>query len=36
MARFRFKTNDLIANKEKIALVKPENYTNETIGFFWE
>ena len=26
------KTNELIANKEKIALVKPENYTNETIG----
>lgn len=26
------KTNDLIANKEKIALIKPENYVNETIG----
>ena len=26
------KTNDLIANKEKIALIKPENYTNETVG----
>ena len=26
------KTNDLIANKEKIALIKPENYINETIG----
>ena len=26
------KTNDLIANKEKIASIKPENYTNETIG----
>ena len=26
------KTNDLIANKEKTALIKPENYTNETIG----
>lgn len=25
-------TNDLIGNKEKIALIKPENYTNETIG----
>lgn len=24
--------NDLIGNKEKIALIKPENYTNETIG----
>jgi protein Tex len=24
--------NELIANKEKIALIKPENYTNETIG----
>jgi len=23
---------DLIGNKEKIALIKPENYTNETIG----
>ncbi|ROI06919.1 RNA-binding transcriptional accessory protein [Chryseobacterium sp. G0240] len=26
------KTNELIANKEKIALVKPENYTTEEIG----
>ncbi|HLP63309.1 Tex family protein [Flavobacterium sp.] len=26
------KTNDLIANKEKISLIKPESYTNETIG----
>ncbi|MBL7886357.1 MAG: RNA-binding transcriptional accessory protein [Flavobacterium sp.] len=26
------KTNELIANKEKISLVKPENYTNETVG----
>lgn len=26
------KTNDLIANKEKISQIKPENYTNETIG----
>lgn len=26
------KTNELIANKEKIASIKPENYTNETIG----
>lgn len=26
------KTNDLIANKEKIALIKPEKYTNETVG----
>ena len=26
------KTNDLIANKEKISLIKPENYTNETVG----
>jgi uncharacterized protein len=26
------KTNDLIANKEKINLIKPENYTTETIG----
>ena len=26
------KTNDLIANKEKINLIKPENYINETIG----
>jgi protein Tex len=24
--------HDLIANKEKIASIKPENYTNETIG----
>lgn len=24
--------NELIANKEKIALIQPENYTNETIG----
>ncbi len=24
--------NELIANKEKIAIIKPENYTNETIG----
>ena len=24
--------NELIANKEKIASIKPENYTNETIG----
>jgi protein Tex len=26
------KTNDLIANKEKINQIKPENYTNETVG----
>lgn len=26
------KTNDLIANKEKISQIKPENYTNETVG----
>lgn len=26
------KTNELIANKEKISLIKPENYTNETVG----
>ncbi|MCW3168812.1 RNA-binding transcriptional accessory protein [Chryseobacterium sp. 09-1422] len=26
------KTDELIANKEKIALVQPEKYTNETIG----
>ena len=26
------KTNDLIANKEKINQIKPENYINETIG----
>ncbi|MET3037693.1 Tex family protein [Chryseobacterium sp. NRRL B-14859] len=26
------KTNELIANKDKIALVKPENYTTEEIG----
>lgn len=26
------KTNELIANKEKIALVKPESYTTEEIG----
>jgi uncharacterized protein len=25
---------ELIGNKEKIALIKPENYTNETIGIF--
>jgi uncharacterized protein len=28
----KISVNDLIANKEKIALIKPENYTNETIG----
>lgn len=26
------KTNDLIANKEKISQIKPEKYTNETVG----
>lgn len=26
------KTNDLIANKEKISQIKPENYVNETVG----
>ncbi|MCU7616861.1 RNA-binding transcriptional accessory protein [Chryseobacterium sp. PBS4-4] len=26
------KTDELIANKEKIALINPEKYTNETIG----
>ncbi|PKF75677.1 Tex family protein [Chryseobacterium sp. PMSZPI] len=26
------KTNELIANKEKITLIKPENYTTEEIG----
>lgn len=26
------KTNELIANKEKISLIKPEKYTNETVG----
>ncbi len=26
------KTNELIANKEKIASIKPEKYTNETVG----
>jgi uncharacterized protein len=30
----KISVNDLIANKEKIALIKPENYTNETIGIF--
>ena len=28
----KISVNDLIANKEKTALIKPENYTNETIG----
>jgi len=28
----KISVNDLIANKEKIALIKPEKYTNETIG----
>ena len=28
----KLKVSDLIANKEKTALIKPENYTNETIG----
>ena len=28
----KISVNELIANKEKIALLKPENYTNETIG----
>ena len=28
----KISVNDLIANKEKIALIKPENYLNETIG----
>jgi len=28
----KLKVTDLIANKEKTALIKPENYTNETIG----
>ena len=28
----KLSVNELIANKEKIALIKPENYTNETIG----
>jgi protein Tex len=28
----KISVNDLIANKEKTALVKAENYTNETIG----
>jgi uncharacterized protein len=28
----KISVNDLIANKEKIALIKPENYINETIG----
>ena len=28
----KISVNELIANKEKIALIKPENYTNETIG----
>jgi uncharacterized protein len=28
----KISVNELIANKEKIALLQPENYTNETIG----
>ncbi len=28
----KISVNELIANKEKIALIKPENYINETIG----
>jgi protein Tex len=28
----KISVNELIANKEKITLIKPENYTNETIG----
>ena len=28
----KISVNELIANKEKIALIQPENYTNETIG----
>ncbi|MCZ8196540.1 MAG: Tex family protein [Flavobacterium sp.] len=28
----KISVNELIANKEKIDLIKPENYTNETIG----
>ena len=28
----KISVNELIANKKKIALIKPENYTNETIG----
>lgn len=28
----KISVNELIANKEKIALIKPENYTNETTG----
>ena len=28
----KISVNDLIANKEKTALIKAENYTNETIG----
>jgi uncharacterized protein len=28
----KISVHELIANKEKIALIKPENYTNETIG----
>lgn len=28
----KISVNDLIANKEKIALIKPENYLTETIG----
>ena len=28
----KISVNELIANKEKIALIKPDNYTNETIG----
>ena len=28
----KISVNDLIANKEKIALIQPEKYTNETIG----
>ncbi len=28
----KISVNELIANKEKIAFIKPENYTNETIG----
>jgi uncharacterized protein len=33
MAKYlKISVHELIANKEKIALIKPENYTNETIG----
>ena len=28
----KISVNELIANKEKIALIKPDSYTNETIG----